>query len=120
MTPRAANVSTNASDSEWNTIVEPFAESWDFTKNPVLIGTYVSTKEIEVDDPKTETGKRTVQVYNVQNDEDGKQYAVWGSYNIDQGFAQIGEGQVIRIEHLGKVPTSTPGQTVNRFLIQTK
>lgn len=119
MSPRADNVATGT-ESEWETVVEPFGESWDFTKNPVLIGTYNSNKEIELDDTQNPGKKRMSKVYEVETVDTGEKVSVWGTFAIDQAFEQIEPGTIVRIEHKGKIPIHNGAQTVNQFVVQTQ
>lgn len=118
MTP-ASNVRTNVPDSDWETKVEPYGDSWDFKKNPVLEGVYNGVKKVDFTDKKS--GEiRATNVYEVENSE-GK-WSVWGSYNIDAAFTgddPIPVGNLVRITFEGQADTSD-GQRVNKFIVQTK
>ena len=114
---KAADNVVVGSESEWETVVEPYGESWDFSKNPVIIGTYVSSKSVELTDNRGD--KRENMVYEIESGDDGGKYSVWGGYALDEAFAQIETGTVVRIEFQGKAELSN-GQTVNKFVVQTK
>ena len=126
MAKPAPNVETNVADSEWETVVEPYADSWDFQKNPELIGTYLGSKVVQFTQVNKETGEletRESNVYEIQT-KDGDKFSVWGSYNIDAAFlpgseTELPVGSMVRILHEGKAPLDG-GRSVNKFTVQVR
>lgn len=115
---KAENISTG-SESEWETKAEPFADTWDFDKNSVLIGTFLSRRVVEQDDLNNPGQKRDANVYTIQAADDGEKYSVWGTWAIDEAFKTIEPGTLCRFEYQGKADLDG-GRTVRKFLIQTK
>lgn len=119
MSPRARNVDEIASDSEWETVVEPYADTWDFDASPVLIGSYVGSRQVEQDDLNNPGEKRMANVYEIEDASEGKKYSVWGTYAIDEAFPKITVGSIVRIEYHGKTDLDG-GRTVRKFTVQSK
>lgn len=119
MASKAQNVATNASDSEWETVVEPYADTWNFDKNPELIGTYVNSREVEQDDLNNPGEKRMANVYEIVDAAEGNKWSVWGTYAIDEAFPQIAIGSTVRIVFEGKSDIGG-GRTVRKFTVQSK
>lgn len=111
---------TPGTDSEWETVVEPFGETWDFSKNAVLIGIYRSVKVVQLPDLNKPNEMRDSNVYEVETADTGEKVSVWGNYAIDEAFATIDPGTVVRIEFQGKIKIHGGAQEVNQFVVQTK
>lgn len=111
---KAANIDTT--NEGWETVVEPYAESWDFQTSPVCVGTYLGSRVVEMTDKRTGEIRNT-NVYELDTEE-GKR-SVWGSFNIDAAFESIPVGNQVRIVFEGQADTSS-GQRVNRFTVQTR
>lgn len=119
MADSAKNVTRNASDEEWTTVAEPYGDTWDFDANPVLIGTYNGSREVEQDDLNNPGEKRMANVYEIAALDDGEKYSVWGTYVLDEAFAKIPTGNIVRIEFQGKTEIGG-GRTVRKFTVATK
>lgn len=120
MTPQAKNLDTTGSASEWETVVEPYGESWDFDKNAVLIGTYRGKKIVQLPDIQNPAKMRDSNVYEIETADTGEKVSVWGNYAIDEAFSKIDPGAVVRIEFQGKIKIKGGAQEVNQFVVQTK
>jgi hypothetical protein len=111
---------TAVDDQGWETLVEPFGENFPFADpGDTLIGTLYGSKIVSMPDLNNPGEMRDQIVYEIV-DENGKKWSVWGSFNIEQALADVGEGEQVRIEFAGKVPTSKPGQTVKQFKVAVK
>lgn len=119
MAKPAENVTTNTTDSEWNTVAEPYAPSWDFDQNPELIGTFVEHRVVEQDDLNKPGEKRDANVYEILAADTGEKVSVWGSYVIDEAFANIATGTTVRIVFHGEEDIKG-GRSVKKFTVQTK
>lgn len=119
MAKPAENVSANATDSEWNTVAEPYAPTWDFDQNPELIGTFNGVRTVEQDDMNNPGQKRDANVYEILAADSGEKVSVWGSYVIDEAFAGIEPGTVVRIVFHGEEQIKG-GRSVKKFTIQTR
>jgi len=115
----AKNV-TKGNETEWETVVEPFGETWDFSKNTVLIGTYRSVKIVQLPDLNKPNEMRDSNVYEIEEATTGEKVSVWGNYAIDEAFTEIAPGTVVRIEFQGKIKINGGAQEVNQFVVQTK
>ena len=118
MTPRAGNI--DETEQGWETVVEPYGETWDFDKNPVLIGKYLSTKTVELPDLNKPGEMRPSNVYEIEAADSGDKVSVWGGYSIDEAFAKITPGNLVRIEFHGKVKIKGGAQEVKQFTVQTR
>lgn len=115
----ADNVTETTDDSGWETVVEPFGETFPFENDgDTLIGTLTGKKEVETDDLNNPGQKRTQIVFDI-TDENGKKWSVWESHNL-KALSDLEDGTFVRIEFKGKVPSSKPGQTVKRFSVAAK
>jgi len=86
-----------SNSDEWGNATEANAQSnetWDSTSTTPLIGKYIGMK--------TNVGPNQSNLYNIQNEEDGEIWGVWGSAVIDSKFAEIPLHSRVRIEYLGK------------------
>lgn len=117
-TATASNVET-VSDEGWETLVEEYGETWN-PKDPgtEIIGTFHGSKEVPVDDPDNPGGKRNVKCYEV-TDIHGKKWSLWSSYNLDAGFSECSEGDLVRVEYVGTVPLDG-GRSVKQYRIRRK
>lgn len=118
MAKNADNVATT--DDGWDTVVEPYAPTWDFEANGTLVGTYLKSREVEQPDMNDPNEKRIANVYEIARADDGEKYSVWGTYAIDEAFQTIPVGNAVRIIFEGKVPIDGGKRTVNQFRVQTK
>lgn len=118
MAKNAANVDTT--EDGWETVVEPFAPTWDFDENGTLVGIFVNHRVVEQPDMNNEGEMRDANVYEITNAGDGEKYSVWGTYAIDEAFKTIPKGNQVRIIFEGKVPIDGGKRTVNQFRVQTK
>lgn len=113
---KAENI-TEVTDDGWNTVVEPYADTFDFaSEGATLMGTYTGKREVEQEG--LDGKPRTVNVYEVQ-DSSGKKWSVWGSYNIDDAFSKINEGQAVKIVFEG-IANLDGGRTVKKFTVLSK
>jgi hypothetical protein len=76
------------------------APAWDFEENPVVEGTYLGKQ--------TEVGENKSNLYKIKQDS-GDIVAVWGSSVLDTKMGNVGEGQRVRIEFLGRKKSKTKG-----------
>jgi len=119
MAKAAENVTQVSDDAGWETIVEPFGETYAFeTPGDVLIGTYTGSKTVETDDLNNPGEKRNQTVYDI-TDENGKKWSVWESYNIAKAMADLEPGTLVRIEFKGKVSIGN-GRSVKQFAVATR
>ena len=115
----AKNVTQSDSDAGWTTVAEPYGDTWDFSKNPVLVGTYESTRTVEQDDLNNPGEKRDANVYEIVTADDGTKVTVWGSFIIDEAFQKIPVGSEVRIEYVGKAELQG-GRSVNKYKIASR
>lgn len=87
-----------------------FGESWNFTKDKVLIGTFIEMKD--------NVGKHKSKVYTIQK-EDGSKVAVWGSTVLDGRMKNLTTGELVKIEYLGDKPTDR-GKDYHDFSVAHK
>lgn len=107
------------SNEGWETIVEPFADTFPFeNEGDVLEGVYESSREVEQEDLNNPNEKRMAKAYTIA-DSKGDKFTVWGSFNVDQAMEKISTGSLVRFTYLGKADLKQ-GRTVNKFLIQSK
>ena len=118
MANKAGNV-TQGTDDEWETVVEPYADTWNFDDNPILIGTYTGSREVEQDDLNNPGEKRMANVYEIVDGSDGNKWSVWGTYALDEAFTKIAIGSTVRILFEGKADIGG-GRTVRKFTVQSK
>lgn len=117
MTP-ASNVDRNATQEEWDTVHEPFPETFAFENTgDQLIGVYISEKELEQEG--LDGKKRLVTVRTIQ-DLEGKKWGVWGNWAIDDAFTSIPKGSTVLIRFEGKEKFNNGAQTVNKFTVMRK
>jgi hypothetical protein len=76
------------------------APAWDFEENPVVEGEYVAIDR--------EVGQNKSNLYKLKQ-EDGSVVAVWGSSVLDTKMSNVGMGDKVKIEFLGKKKSSTKG-----------
>lgn len=119
MANKPSNVVASQDDSGWEVKVEPFSPTWDFERNPVLIGQFVNHRTTEQDDLNNPGQTREANVYEIVEATNGEKYTVWGSYAIDEAFADIAPGTIVRITFEGKVEIKG-GRSVNQFRVETK
>lgn len=133
MVKAATNVDVNADSGDWESVVVPFADTWDFDKHPELIGTYKGRRETEQDviDKPGET--RIANIYEIEEGTTGETYSVWGTWAIDSAFLgelqkddtrkltgkEIQVGNQVRFVYEGKADQDG-GRTVRKFTIQTR
>jgi len=77
------------------------AENWDFEKNPVFEGVFVSKKE--------GLGANNSNLYFFQ-DKTSKAYSVWGSVVLDTRLKNIQVGEVVSIIFIGRKPSKVAGR----------
>jgi len=110
-------------EEEWDTVVAPYGPTFPFeNEGDTLTGTYLSVKQVEQDDMANPGEKRMANVYAIRSDADGTEYSVWGTFAIDDAFAdgKIVEGQTVRIVFNGKIPIDNGKRSVNQFTVQVK
>jgi|SRR5882672_151862 len=115
----ASNVDFASSDSDWSTLVKPYGASWNFEENPVFVGTYLSTRTVELED-LNELGKMRATPVHAFVDANGEEFSIWSSYNIDMAIENVSPGTMMRIRFEGKVPVDGGKRTVKQFTIQSK
>jgi hypothetical protein len=116
---KAENVTETTDDSGWETVVEPFGETYSFEKEgDSLTGTYTGSNSVTTDDLNNPGEKREQTVYEIV-DESGKKWTVWSSFNIDKAFSEIEPQTLVRITYKGKVDIGG-GRTVKQFAVATK
>lgn len=133
MANAAKNVDKNAVEGDWDSVVEPYADTWDFDKSPVLVGTYLASRQVEQDDLNNPGQKRMANVYEIESGTDGEKYSVWGTFAIDVAFLgdlqedgsrkatgkEVQIGNQVRFEYQGKANLEG-GKTVRKFVVQTR
>jgi hypothetical protein len=120
MAPKTAAASNvdSVSDEGWETVIEEYGETWNPKDPAVLIGTYHGSKTVPVDDPNNPGAKRDVLCYEV-TDNSGKRWSLWSSYNLDAGFAEVSDGDSVRVEFVSTIPLDG-GRTVKQYRIARK
>lgn len=119
MAKTASNVTETTNSEAWETIAEPYGDTWNFDQNPVLVGIFTSARQVELPDMNDPSQTRTVNVYEITKADDGEKYTVWGTYVLDDTFSKIKLDSQVRIEYMGKAEIGG-GQTVRKFKVQTK
>ena len=116
MPSQATNIN-EVTDEGWETVVEPYSETFSFTnEGDTLIGTYLSKREVEQEG--LDGKPRQVNVYEIQ-DTSGKKWSVWGSAMIDMAFETIAEGKAVKIVYEGTAALDG-GRSVNRYTVLSK
>jgi hypothetical protein len=116
----AKNVTPVTDDAGWETVVEPFGETYSFeTPGDVLIGKFLGSKIVQTEDLNKPGEMRDQTVYDVEDDS-GKRWSVWSSYNIDVGLGSVAVGNLVRIEYVGKVDIDNGRRSVKQFKIAVK
>ncbi len=120
----ASNIHESVNDDGWKTVVEPYGDTWDFDKNPVCIGQYLSKREVEQDDMNNPGTMRMANVYELvtpgsSDSRTDEKVSVWGTYILDEAFAKIEVGKFVRIEYTGKVDLKG-GREVRKFKVSVK
>lgn len=103
---------------EWETIQEPFPDTWDFEENAIMVGKLLAVRTQEMDGFDGE--KRDAKLYDFET-EAGK-FSVWGSYQIDVSIDDSMIGNTFRIDYLGtRAFTGDTGpQNVKDFRVARK
>lgn len=105
------------SDEGWETVVEPYADTFAFkNEGDTLVGKYLNHRQVEQEGLDGEP--RMANIYEVV-DNSGKKWSVWGSYNIDEAFEKIEVGKAVKITYEGTADAKA-GRTVNKFTVQSK
>lgn len=118
-TEAAPNVES-VDDAGWETVVEPFPETYTFeTPGDTLVGTYKGNKEVETDD-LNDPGKTRMQTVYTITDENGKDWGIWESYNVAEGMKNATPGDMVRFRFDGKVPIDGGKRNVKQFTIAVK
>lgn len=108
---------TEVTDEGWETVVEPYADTFSFdSEGSTLMGTYLGKREVEQEG--LDGLPRIVNVYEIQ-DNSGKKWSVWGSAMIDTAFESISEGSAVKIVFEG-VAQLDGGRSVKRFTVLSK
>jgi len=76
------------------------APAWDFEENPSLEGEYHGKQ--------TDVGENKSNLCKIKQD-NGDVVAVWGSSVLDTKMGNVGEGQRVKIEFLGRKKSKTKG-----------
>jgi hypothetical protein len=76
------------------------APAWDFEENAVLEGEYLGKQ--------SDVGENKSNLYKVKR-ANGDVVAVWGSSVLDTKMGNVGEGQRVKIEFLGREKSKTKG-----------
>lgn len=107
-------------DAGWETVVEPFGETAEFKdEGDTLIGRYKGSKEVMTDDLNNPGEKRNQTLYEIE-DENGKLWSVWESYNVAQGMQNVAKDDLVRIKFVNKVPIDNGARSVKQFEIAVK
>ena len=77
---------------EWTEVKATEGKAWDFSANPVLIGTLVGFRK--------DVGPNKSVMYQIKQ-VDGITVDMWGSTSIDMSFRNLQIGQKVKIEFLG-------------------
>ena len=118
-TEAAPNVES-VDDEGWETVVEPYGETYTFeTEGDTLTGTYKGSKIVATEDLNKPGEMRDQTVYSVV-DEQGKEWSVWASHNIDAGLENVNPGDMVRIRFDGKVSIDSGKRSVKQFTIAVK
>lgn len=117
MATRGKNVSEVDHD-EWAIAVEPFPETYSF-ENPgdTCQGKYLNSKTITQDG--LDGNPREVQIHTLE-DENGKKWGIWGSYNIDEAWKKIEPGMMVRVTYVDTVKIDNGARTVKQFDVRYK
>lgn len=83
------------------TTYEGLGETWDFNKNPVMLGVYQRHESVEMFKFKSNTEKEWRDVYTFKLS-DGTLAAVWGSFSLNRGLSDVTIGSLCRITYNGK------------------
>lgn len=83
------------------TTYEGLGETWDFNKNPVLLGIYQRHESVEMlkYGSRTEMEMRDAYTFKLG---DGTLAVVWGSFSLNRGLSDIATGKLCRITYNGK------------------
>lgn len=108
-----------ATDEGWETVAEPYGDSWDFDKNPILIGLYTGRRTVEQPDLNNEGSMRDANVYEITEATSGDKVSVWGTYVLDEAFGNMAHDTQVRISYQGKVDLSG-GRSVRKFKVDKK
>lgn len=120
MPTKADNVTPTTDDSGWETVVEPFGETYAFeTEGDTLIGTYTGSSKVMTDDLNNPGEKREQTVYEI-TDESGKKWTVWASHNIDAALSNLTPPVMVRIQYKGKVSIDSGKRSVKQFAVAVK
>ena len=116
MSTKAENI-TEVTDEGWETVVEPYADTFSFeTEGDTLIGTYFNKRQVEQEG--LDGKPREVNVYEIQ-DSSGKKWSVWGSAMLDMAFESIELNKAVKIVYEGTAALDG-GRSVNRFTVLSK
>lgn len=119
-TETAPNVTPTTDEEGWETVVEPFGETYSFeTPGDVLIGTFLGSKTVQTEDLNEPGKMRDQTVYDIE-DSNGKKWSVWSSFNIDAGLSKVAPGNLVRIQYQGKVDIDNGRRSVKQFAIAVK
>lgn len=101
----------------FETVYEGLGETWDFNKNPVMIGIYQNhdTTEMLKYGSKTETELRDVYTFKLADD---SLAAVWGSYSINRGMKPVSPGKLVRLTYNGKSDINDGDRQVKDFKVE--
>lgn len=121
MAPKTAENVSSVTDSDgWETVVEPFGETYSFeTEGDTLTGTYTGFSKVMTDDLNNPGEKREQTVYEIV-DENGKKWSVWSSFNIDAALSDLDPNTMVRIRYDGKVEIDNGKRTVKQFTVSVK
>lgn len=101
-------------NDDWMTVDEPEAdwdEGWNFDRNATLEGTYLGSKQVEVDD-----GKNTRIMHRFETP-DAKVFAVWGSFKLDR-MLPAHSGHYLRLIFRGR--QQERGMEVKQYTVQCR
>jgi len=102
---------------EFETVYEGLGETWDWSKSPVLVGKFIQSEEVNQLKYGSKTEYELRKVYTLRSSS-GVLVSVWGSVNLDRGFAAIEVGQYLRLTYQGKNEYGDGKKMIKDFIIE--
>lgn len=97
--------------SDWVKIDSNQNDTWDYTQDKEIEGTYVSKQE--------NVGPNNSNMYNIIKP-DGTTVGVWGNTMLNDKFQKIKAGEEIKIVYLGMAQSEKTGRQYHNFEIYHK
>lgn len=106
-----------ADTGEWEEVKVGLGEAWDFEKNPILMGVYLGSSVVQLNEPRSGDGATEATVYEFAKLDTGEIVFAWASHKLSQALENVGVDDRVKIEYLGKVDIKQGRQQLRQYRV---